>query len=334
MSVEVIRPGLMTTVQDRGRRGYQQYGITSGGAMDLFALRAANLLVGNDEGDAALEATLAGPTLRFERAAVIAVCGGDLSPAVDGVPLPMWRPALVPAGAVLAFGRPRGGCRAYIAAAGGFAVPPVLGSRSADLRAGLGGGFGRALRAGDRLPLGMPSPLAGRIAAELRGRAGGGAFAAAAWRLPHSMLPGYAAEPVVRAVRGPHFGRFAPEAQEALFTVPMRVTPQSDRMGYRLEGPTLPLAETFEPISSAVSFGTVQVPPNGQPIVLMADRQPTGGYPVIAQVIRADLPLLAQLAPGKTLRFQEVSLQAAEELLWIRETEWTLFRQGMTMKYR
>jgi len=180
----------------------------------------------------------------------------------------------------------------------------------------------------------VPSPLAERIAGGLRGRAAEGAYAAAAWRLPHGMLPGYAAEPVVRAVRGPHFGRFAKEAQTALFAGPMRVTPQADRMGYRLEGPPLPLAEPFELISSAVAFGTVQVPPNGQPIVLMADRQPTGGYPVIAQVIRADLPLLAQLAPGGTLRFQEVPLQAAEELLWIREMEWTLFRQGMTMKYR
>ncbi|GAB6932116.1 5-oxoprolinase subunit C family protein [Calditerricola satsumensis] len=319
MTVTVLRPGLLTTVQDLGRTGWQRFGVPVGGAMDPFALRVANALVGNDDGAAAMEITLQGPQLRFDEDALIAVCGADLSPAVDGAPLPQWRPVLVQRGSVLAFGRPRWGVRAYLAVAGGWDVPIVLGSRSTDRRAGLGGVEGRALREGDRLIAGIPAAPAQRLMAALSGRLGRRPLASVPWRVSPRAFPAYAAQPTVRALRGPEFDAFSPAAQAAFFARPFRVTPQSDRMGYRLAGPALALREPIELVSEGVSAGTVQVPPDGQPIVLLADRQTVGGYPRIACVATVDLPVLAQMPPGATVRFREVSLGEAQALLARRE---------------
>lgn len=319
MTVTVLRPGLLTTVQDLGRPGWQRFGVPVGGAMDPVALRVANALVGNSEDAAALEITLQGPRLRFDADALIAVCGADLSPTVDGMPLPQWRPVLVRRGSVLAFGRPRWGVRSYLAVAGGWDVPSVLGSRSTDRRAGLGGIGGRALREGDRLPAGVPTPLAHHLMATLSGRVDRRPLASVTWRTSPRAYPAYAAPPTVRALRGPEFDAFSPEAQAAFFTRPFRVTPQSDRMGYRLAGPTLALRKAIELVSEGVSTGTVQVPPDGQPIVLLADRQTAGGYPRIACVATVDLPVLAQTPPGAIVRFREVSMGEAQALLVQRE---------------
>lgn len=311
MSIRIGYPGLLTTVQDLGRAGYQRQGVIVSGAMDRFALRMANLLAGNAEGEAALEATLTGPALHFSQDALISVCGGDLAPEVDGRPLPMWRPVWVQAGRTVRFGGCRSGARAYIAVAGGFAVPPVMGSYSTYLRAGLGGCEGRALREGDVLPVGAPSGLSVHYMEHLRRSAGPGPFAAPSWFA--GPLPDYSGNPPIRFVPGREYAAFTRESRERFAGRSYRLTPQSDRMGYRLEGPPLSLQERLEPISSAVAFGTVQVPEGGQPIVLMADRQTIGGYPVIAQVITADLPLLAQLRPGQRVRFAPVTVEQAEE---------------------
>nr|WP_229714255.1 biotin-dependent carboxyltransferase family protein [Saccharibacillus endophyticus] len=355
----VLKPGLLTTLQDLGRPGYQQYGITAGGAMDAYALRAANLMAGNAESEAALEITLAGPALRFERETLIALAGADFAPSIGGVPLPMWRPVRVRAGAVLEFGPAREGCRAYLALAGGFAVPAALGSRGTDLRAGLGGLEGRALRAGDVLHARTSQSKARtseRAFGPLRSIAPSADFAAAPWHAAHGYVAGRpdwgdlnfsgSAQPerpkasppadsdadvIVRFTRGTHFGLFDAPSREALLNAAFRIMPQSDRMGCRLSGPALRLEQPQELISEAVAPGTVQVPPDGNPIVLTADRQTTGGYPRIAQIISADLRLIAQLRPGQTLTFAEVSLQEAQYLYIEQERELLRLRISMRL---
>ncbi|BCJ86234.1 5-oxoprolinase subunit C family protein [Effusibacillus dendaii] len=326
MSIQVIRPGLLTTVQDLGRLGQQKHGVIVSGAMDPFALRIANLLVGNDEREAALEITLMGPTIRFQKDCVIAICGGNLSPKIDGQPIPDWRPVWVKQGSLLQFGSPQTGCRAYLAVAGGFDVPVVMGSRSTYLRAGIGGFYGRALREGDVLPIGCRSMWE---AAEWREREG---RFFAGWFVDTRIRPKYGKNPTVRVMRGGEFDWFAKDIQQQFFAASFQVTPQSDRMGYRLSGPQLALSEPKELISEAVAAGTVQVPAEGNPIILLADRQTTGGYPKIAQVATVDLPILAQVTPGERIRFEEISLSQAQELYRLREREIGILRQGIKFR--
>jgi antagonist of KipI len=325
MTIKVIKPGLLTTVQDRGRRRFQKYGVIVGGAMDEFALRAANVLVGNDESAAALEVTMVGPTLEFQAAGVIAVCGGNLSPAVDGREVPLWRPIYVHKGAVLSFGAAVSGCRAYVAAAGGIDVPLVMGSASTYLRAGIGGLHGRALGAGDVLRCG---PRAALVAANEMPNP----WRSANWFISTEIIPLYEPDPMVRVMKGKQYEYFTPESKDRLFEAAFRVTPHSDRMGYRMEGPKLSLSNPREMITSAVTAGTIQIPPEGHPIVLLADRQTTGGYPVIAQVAAVDLPLVAQVKPGGYIRFTEITLEAAQELFLLRELEIRRLQQAVRLK--
>jgi len=325
--MKVLRPGLLTTVQDTGRYGHQREGVSVGGAMDLMALRVANLLVGNPEGAAALEFTLAGPTLEFTHGRLIAICGARMSPVIAGQPVPEGRPVLVRAGAVLSFGQCTLGAHGCIAVAGGIDVPVVLGSRSTHLRARFGGLGGRALAVDDVLPVGPASEAAVRTAGALASRAE--VFAATSWSVSASALPPYSPAPRIRTIPGTHVARFSESSRRAFFDQPFRVTPQSDRMGYRLEGTRLEMSQPLEPISEPVCAGTVQVPPEGQPIVLMADRQTAGGYPRIAQVITVDLPLIAQTKPGDSLRFTEVSLEEAQHLYVERERAMEEVRQGL-----
>ncbi|ARU60667.1 hypothetical protein CBW65_05900 [Tumebacillus avium] len=350
MSLEVQKAGLLTTVQDLGRYGYQQQGVVVSGAMDAFALRVANLLVGNAERAAGLEVTLTGPKLLFRQEGLVAICGGDFAPVVDGVEVPSWQPVWVQEGSVLELKRAVVGCRAYLAVAGGLAVPEVMGSRSTFLRGGLGGLEGRALREGDVLPVGEMSTQQKVRMARLRAQAGsatgedgaGGAGSSAcagdaAWAAEPifpaaGLLPAYAEHPVVRVTRGREFDWFAESSRERLFQAEFAVSPQSDRMGYRLQGETLKLSAPREMISEAVTMGTVQVPVEGNPIVLMADRQTTGGYPRIAQVIMVDLPVLAGVRPGAKVRFQEVSLQVAQAALLQRERDLAQLRVGLALR--
>ncbi|OGX83748.1 biotin-dependent carboxyltransferase family protein [Hymenobacter coccineus] len=331
MSLSVLHPGLLTTVQDLGRPGYQQAGVPVGGALDAVALRVANLLVGNDESAAGLEITLRGPCLRFDAGGLFALTGADLSPTLNGQPLQLHRPTWAPVGAELAFGAPRAGCRAYLAVAGGVAVAPVLGSRATYLRAGLGGWHGRALRTGDELPIGAPLPLGQRIIAELAKNQS--SIAQARWTPGPQLCPAPRHRPVIRAVQGPEYGQFAVASQRAFWEQPFVVTAAADRMGYRLQGPALARLTDSELLSSAVTHGTVQVPPGGQPIVLLADRQTTGGYPRLAQVITADFGALAQAAPGQVLRFQEVSLDEAQALYLAQERAVRALQRGIQLRF-
>lgn len=287
-TLTVVRPGLFTTVQDGGRWGYQSAGVPVSGAFDRPAHRAANALVGNDADAATLEATLIGPELRFESDATVAVTGADLGAAVDGSPLPLNLATRVRAGSVLAFGGRRRGARTSIAVDGGIAVPPVLGSRSTHALTRLGGVDGRPVAAADRLPLGTP----GRTRRQRR------------VDLPE---PATATGARLRVLRGPQDDFFADEAFAILERSRFTVSPQSDRMGYRLQGPPIPRADDRSMISDATFLGAIQVPPSGEPILLMADRQTTGGYPQMATVITADLSLAAQLAPGDWIEFRVCS---------------------------
>ena len=298
--LEVIAPGLLTTVQDtRGRPDLARYGVPTAGAMDPFAAAAANALVGNEHDAAVLEVTIVGPTLRFTTHTAMALAGADLSAAVDGQPVqPGWS-WLVRAGSIVSFGDRRSGARAYVACAGGLDVPAILGSRSADVRAGFRGLAGRPLRAGDRVPI--------RPAADLVSRCGRYLAAAAA-------ASGNPGQPL-RVLPGPHMDRFARDALDNLCGAEWSITDQADRMGYRLAGPRLHHADGADVASLGLPLGSVQVPGNGQPIVLLADHQPTGGYTVPACVIRADVPLLAQRGPGETVRFVWTTPAEAREAL-------------------
>lgn len=331
MSISVLKPGLLTTVQDLGRFGYQQEGLVVSGALDAVALRTANLLVGNPENLAGLECTLRGPVLRFEADALLALTGADLAATIDGQPVPLGRPVAVRAGTMLTFGAPKTAGRAWLAVAGGVAVPPVLGSRATYLRAALGGLAGRALRAGDGLPVGEWSATGRALGSQLMPTEAAG-WRAAGWR-PEALPQARPGLPlVVRALPGPEYAQFLPESQRAFWAENFTVTTEADRMGARLRGPVLGRLTSAELLSSAVTFGTVQVPAGGQPIVLLADRQTTGGYPRLAQVISADLGRLAQALPGTRLRFVQVGLAEAQALYLAQEQRLRALARAVYLK--
>jgi antagonist of KipI len=298
--IRVIKPGWFTTVQDLGRHGYQQYGVPVGGAMDRHAFVLANRLVGNPDRDAALELTLKGPDLLFEQETVMAITGADLMPVLNGTVVPTWTSLQVPAGSRLAFGARRRGTRGYLAIAGGIDVPVIMGSRSTHVSSRTGGLQGRALLAGDVLVAGVPS----RDMDSVIGRA-----------VPERLRPRYATTALLRVLPGPQDDCFADGALELLTSHPYRLSSRSDRMGYRLEGPTLAHTGTGPWLSDGTAMGALQVPPDGQPILLMADRQTTGGYPKLAVVISADLHLAAQLMPGDTITFEATTLAQAQALV-------------------
>ena len=329
----MLHPGVLTTVQDRGRAGHQREGIPVSGAMDDLSLRLVNLLVGNDENAAALELTLIGPTLRFDERTLIALGGADVGASVDGTPIPLWRPVCVAAGSIVTAEAAVRGCRGYLAVAGGIDVPLVLGSRSTYVRAALGGVGGRALRRGDVVPCGAPSELSRRIAAAILERDTPGRVAVARWGAAATLLPHLAPRTTIRVLEGEHTHMLTPQSAEQLWTAEFRVGAQSDRMGYRLEGATLELSQPIEILSEAVAFGTIQLPPGGNPIVLMADRQTTGGYPRIGEVATVDLPLVAQLKPGDRLRFRPISLDEAQRLYLAREDDIAQARMAIALRH-
>ncbi|MDX2194656.1 MAG: biotin-dependent carboxyltransferase family protein [Gemmatimonadales bacterium] len=292
MTLHVLAPGLLTTVQDLGRPGLGALGVGPGGAADRGALRRANALVGNDDGAAALEITLRGPTLCAGAPLRAALTGAPFEATLDGAVVPRDAAFAVPAGTTLAIGGGPAGCRAYLAIAGGVDVPMVLGARATHLRGGFGGHAGRMLRAGDVLAIGPAPPPA---------------------RVPASLPPAGPTGPV-RCVTGEAWDML-PAAARATFTgTQWRVSPRSDRMGVRLEGPSLLDAPLAERRSEGVLAGTVQLPPDGRPIVLLADHPTTGGYPVLAHVIGADLGALAQWRPGDAVGFTLVPLDEAVRL--------------------
>ena len=317
MSLRIVRPGLLTTVQDRGRHGLQHIGVVPCGAMDPVALELANGLVGNRPDEAVLEITVLGPEIAFESDALIALCGAEMDARLGGQPMPANRPVFVSKGTVLNARRTTLGSRAYLAVAGGIALPPVLGSRSTYLPAKFGGLQGRALRGGDSLPLAENvASLSQKRYESLRNKkdiAGLRTLRTVSWSAPALTLP--AREPIViHAMEGRQHALFDGAARRAFFDATWKVTPDSNRMGFRLAGPVLARAEAGEILSEPTCLGTVQVPANGLPIALMADHQTTGGYPKIAEIAAADVPRLAQLAPGGAVQFARCSLEQAREL--------------------
>jgi antagonist of KipI len=328
-AVVVVRPGFLATVQDLGRPGFREFGVTPGGVLDARAARVANLLVGNDKSAALLETTLGGLQLRFNDERLVAWCGSSYTVQVHGIPVPAGRAFLVRPGEELAVEQAWSGCRAWIAISGGIAVPLVLRSRATDLRAAFGGFTGRALRAGDMLPLGMPSPKANALAASLGRARFAGWGAPREWANPAQHSPAS----VLRVVRGADWTRFGSSAQAFLLGEFFTISPDSDRMGARLDGPAIECCGGGgDLISEAVAPGTIQVPPGGQPILLLADCQTIGGYPKIAHVISVDLSIAAQLAPGDRVCFREISLSEAHQLLIRSERDLARFRVGISLK--
>lgn len=300
-AITILRPGIFCSVQDLGRAGWRSVGVGPGGSADEMAARVANLLVGNEEDVAGLEFTLTGPELRFEREVCVAIGGGDFAG------LSSWTPHRVSAGTVVRIGEARRGCRGFLAVSGGIDVPQVLGGRGVHLRARFGGGCGRALKSGDALPVGP----------------GDGRFPRGRWRVDPRLLPRYSAEAEVRMI--PREGLEPADWISNGF----RVSPRSDRMGLRLEE-TLPAhAGPGDLVSAPVAPGTVQVPPDGRPIVLLADAQTIGGYPRLGEVATVDLPVLAQLRPGDRLRFRTITLAEAREALVARERGLAMLREGL-----
>ncbi len=298
-TLQVVEPGMLTTVQDRGRYGYQRFGVPVSGAMDEFALRAANLLVGNDDTAAGLEMTVAGPRVQFLADTWIAITGADLSAELDGEPLPRWQGVEVSAESILRFGGPRDGVRAYLAVAGGIDVPLVMGSRSTYVKAAIGGLSGRALVSGDTLDA---LPAAEGIEFEMR-------------RLPDGFdAPRYGDEHAIRVVLGPQHQAFSQEAILTFSSSAYVVSPESDRMGYRLQGPEIEHEVSPDIVSDGSPPGAVQVPGEGVPTVLLADRGTTGGYTKIATVISADLGRLAQAMPGQSVNFKAITVEEAQQL--------------------
>lgn len=328
MSITVLKPGMLSTLQDRGRNGFQHLGVPVSGAMDAFSHGVANVLVGNTPDAATLEITLRGPRLRFDADAVVSLCGADLSPSIDGTRVPEGKAVRVRRGAVLGFGECRTGCRAYLAIHGGFDVPPVMGSRSTYDTAAIGGLHGRALREGDVLSVGATAalPYPGLAAQAAHARHG---HAAPKWAVNQHIEKLGRSPQVARILAGRHWEAFPASAREVLTTQTFRVDPDSNRMGCRLDGPAIRPAAALEILSEAVTFGTIQVPPSGKPIVLMADRQTVGGYPKIADVAGVDLHLVAQLKPGDGLRFELVSLAQAQALWLKREQEIIMIREAV-----
>lgn len=304
-SIEVISAGLLTTVQDLGRRGYQRFGIPVCGALDPVSLRIANILVGNSEGEAGLEITALGPTIRFTSDAVVALVGADFRIDLDGSEVHTWESVEVSAGSILSIGAASDGLRAYLAVAGGVDVPSVMNSRSTDLKGNFGGHEGRSLRDGDSLPMGKSTHIANW---SQRGLPTG-----------ISRQPTFGQKFQIRVVLGPQDSEFTRSGIETMLASEYIVTADSDRMGYRLEGTEIEHESGPDIVSDGTALGSVQVPGSGQPIILLADRGTTGGYTKIATVIGPDIGLLSQAMPGAKVRFVAVSVEEAHEVF--REQE-------------
>lgn len=328
MKATAIRAGFLTSVQDLGRTGLREFGVSSGGALDSHALRVANLLVGNDESAAGFEVTFGGMRLRFADERIVAWCGGNFDARIGSTALPSGHPALVQAGEEFSIESPAIGCRAWLAVSGGIDVSIVLGSRSADLKAGFGGMNGRPLRDGEEFPLAENPARAKTLVEKLRDKK------IAPWKPPHDWSSTARREPVLRFVRGVDAERCGPAAFQTFSHESFFVSPDSDRMGVRLDGPRLAGSEDADLLSEAVAPGTVQLPPSGKPILLLNDCQTIGGYPKLAHVITVDLPIAAQLRAADVVRFTEVSLADAHRALLERERDLEQFRRGIESQFR
>jgi antagonist of KipI len=314
MSLIFRKAGLLTTLQDLGRTGYQSLGINPNGVMDIVAARLVNVLLGNEESEAVLEMHFPAPEIEFDKDAVIAIGGADLGAQIDGVPIRNWSTSCVRKGSILNFRKREWGTRAYVGVRGGFTVHQWLGSSSTNLAAGVGGFHGRKLIAGDRLDYKMMRGPAKRLTAG------------------PSIIPRYHRFPTIRIIPGPEFEFLTAQSERVLLGEGFTFSKNCDRMGYRLAGKPMHLLHELNMVSSAVAFGTIQLLPDGQIIILMADHQTSGGYPRIGNVISVDLPVLAQCGPGDGVSFEMVSIQEAEELALEFEKELNFLRVGCRLR--
>ena len=303
-TLEILIPGPLTTVQDCGRFGFGGYGVPPSGAVDPFSLRVGNLLVGNRENEASLEITIIGPKIIALIDTLIAITGADLQPKVNEIPLEMWRSQLLKKDDILSFKAPKSGCRAYLAIGGGISVQSIMGSKSTNLAAQFGGLEGRPLRKGDIISSDSPARY----------------LKAVGKSLDKARIPSYPKNQVLRVISGPQDDHFSTKAKKIFLGSPFQVTPQSDRTGIRLAGPQIEAKKNLKGsiISEGVVSGTIQIPGDAQPIIILGETV-TGGYRKIATVISADLPLVGQLKPGDTVNFRKVSMDEAYKA--VREME-------------
>lgn len=296
-AIRIIEPGFLTTIQDLGRFGYQQYGMPVCGAMDSYSLRLANWLVDNEINEACLEISFIGPRIEFLFDAIIGISGAEMRPELNGKELAMNEAIFAKAGDVLSFVGMVAGARSYLSISGGFDIHSVMDSKSTYLRGKIGGYKGRKLEENDLVPIfGNKEKYKKR-------------------KVPLHMLRKFSSENAIRIIPGPELGRFEMESVIKFMTSSYSISVESDRMGYRLEGPVLDHLNGADINSAGLSLGTIQVPGNGKPIIMMADRQTVGGYTRLANVISVDIPLLGQMKPGDKLNFQEISLEKAQNLL-------------------
>jgi antagonist of KipI len=316
MSVLIRKPGLVSTVQDLGRIGYRSLGVNPNGPMDRTATRLINILLGNNESAPVIEMHYPAAEIVFERPAAFAIGGANFSAALDDRNMPNWSSGFAEAGSLLSYQEKRKGHRAYLAVRGGFEIANLLGSAATNLVAGFGGFEGRALAAGDRLP------FAGKA-----DRQNGTSL-----RVGPTLLPVYSSFPTVRIIKGAEFPLLADASKQAFLNRTFSVSPDSDRMGFRLQGPKLELSAKLDLLSSPVDFGTIQLLSSGQLAVLMADHQTAGGYPRVAHIISVDQPLIGQLGPGDKVGFHLVTIDEAEELALRFEAELDVFRVGCRLR--
>lgn len=312
MSIQIISPGALTTVQDYGRTGLCEIGLSPSGAVDFKSMELANILVGNEMEEAVLECTLMGPTLQFTKDNVIAITGAFMDPKINGRPIPVNRAVAVKAGEVLTLGFAAIGCRAYIAFAGGLKIKECFGSKSTNMKCGIGGLYGRALKAKDEIE--FAHPTAGLKGMEKR---------------VLKQIEAFAFPRTIRVIMGPQDDYFTQEGIHTFLSSPYILTKDSDRMACRLSGPVIAGKKTTDIISDGIASGSIQVASNGQPMVMLADRQTTGGYAKIATVISTDIPYIAQCKPGDSLLFQSVSIETAHKLYRERVKAMRSLRRSM-----
>ncbi|WP_205511201.1 biotin-dependent carboxyltransferase family protein [Longitalea arenae] len=322
MSLTIIKPGLLDTIQDLGRTGYSRLGINAGGVMDRYAAQVANMLVGNDTGEAVIEIHFPGAQFLFEQNTLISITGGDFNALLNDEPIPLWHPVVVRKNAVLHFPGLQSGSRCYLAVHGGFCVNKWLNSYSTHLKAGAGGFHGRKLEKGDEISFresriyfaGLLKP--GREYEVLKWQVDTGNT----YRHPNEIY----------MIKGNEWDQLTESSQQHMVEDNFTIHPFSDRMGYQLKGVDLKRSIDTELVSSGVSFGTIQLLPNGQLIVLMADHQTTGGYPRIGHVISAHLPKLAQLRPSDCIHFKITDIGTAEDLLLAQQQELNILQRACT----
>lgn len=303
MSFKVITAGPLSTIQDKGRFGYQQFGIGTNGVMDRNAYQTANQLLENQGNEAAIETTLLGPTLTFDAPCICIITGADIQPSLDNLPVKMYQPFYIRTGQTLSTSMAVNGCRSYIAFKGGINVPELMDSRSTNLKCHIGGFMGRALQNGDTISLFTDEPEIACTISEDSPILSKSAPAVS-----------FDTDVVIRVVEGPQDNYFTEKGKHEFYHGHYEVTPESDRMGYRLEGPAIENINGVDIVSDGIALGSIQVPSNGKPIILLSDRQTTGGYAKIATVISRDISKLAQLKPGDHIRFQKITVEEAQNI--------------------